>query len=67
MLFSCSVVSDTFVTPWTVAHLAPLSMRSLRKEYWSALPFPPPGDLRDLGIKPALADGFQADFLPLNH
>ena len=67
MLFSCSVVSDTFVTPWTVAHQAPLSMRSLRQEYWNALPFPPPGDLPDLGIKPALADGFQADFLPLNH
>ena len=24
-----------------------------RQEYWSGLPFPPPGDLPDLGIKPA--------------
>ena len=23
-----------------------------RQEYWSGLPFPPPGDLPDLGIKP---------------
>ena len=23
--FSCSVVSDSFVTPWTIAHQAPLS------------------------------------------
>ena len=23
-----------------------------RKEYWSGLPFPPPGDLRDPGVKP---------------
>ena len=32
-----------------------------RQEYWSGLPFPFPGDLSDLGIKPvspALADGF---------
>ena len=28
-----------------VAHQAPLSMGFLRKEYWSGLPFPPPGDL----------------------
>ena len=34
-----------FVTLWTVAHQAPLSMRFLRQEYWSGLPFPPPGDL----------------------
>ena len=32
-----------------------------RQEYWSGLPFPSPGDLRDPGIEPespALADGF---------
>ena len=33
-----------FVTPWTVAHHAPLSMRFSRQESWSGLPFPPPGD-----------------------
>ena len=33
-----------FVTPWTVAHLAPLSMGFSRQEYWSGLPFPTPGN-----------------------
>ena len=32
-----------FVTPWTVAHQASLSMRFSRKEYWSKLPSPTPG------------------------
>ena len=31
-----------FVTPWTVAHQAPLCMRVSRQEYWSGLPFPSP-------------------------
>ena len=48
----CSVMSDSFVTPWTVADQAPLSMRFSRQEYWSELPFPPPGDLPDPGIEP---------------
>ena len=53
-----------YVTLWTLAHQAPLSMGSSRKEYWSGLPCPPPGDLLDPGIKPvsltspALADEF---------
>ena len=34
-----------FATPWTVAWQAPLSMGFFRQEYWSGLPFPPPGDL----------------------
>ena len=42
-----------FATPWTVAHQAPLSMGFSRQEYWSGLPFPPPGDLPDPGIEPA--------------
>ena len=33
-----------FVTPWTVAHQAPLSMGFSRQEYWSGLPFPSPGE-----------------------
>ena len=36
-----------FATPWTIAHQAPLSMGFSRQEYWSALPFPSPGDLSD--------------------
>ena len=53
-----------FVTPWTVAHQASLSMGFSRQEYWSGLPLPPPGYLPDPGIKPAsfmsaaLAGGF---------
>ena len=40
-----------FVTPWTVALQAPLSMRFSRQEYWSGWPFPSPGDLPDSGIE----------------
>ena len=52
------------VTLWTLAHQAPLSVGFSRQEYWSGLPFPSPGDLRDPGMEPvsltspALADGF---------
>ena len=41
-----------FVTPWTVAHQAPLSMGFSRQEYWSGLPFPSPGCLPNPGIEP---------------
>ena len=51
--FSQSVVFDSFVTPWTVAVQAPLSMGFSRQEYWSELPFPFPETLPDQGIKPA--------------
>ena len=40
------------MTPWTVAHQAPLSMGFSRQESWSGVPCPPPGDLSDSGIKP---------------
>ena len=40
-----------FVTPWTVTHQNLLFMGFPRQEYWSSLPFPPPGDLPDPGIK----------------
>ena len=39
----------------TLAHQAPLSMEFSRQEYWSGLPFPPPGDLPDSGVEPTLA------------
>ena len=39
-----------FVTPWTVAHLAPLSVGFSSQEYWSGLPFPTPGYLHNPGI-----------------
>ena len=43
----------TLVTPWSVAHQAPLSIRFSRQEHWSGLPFPSPGHLPDPGTKPA--------------
>ena len=63
MCVSHSVVSDSFVTPWTVEHQTPLSMEFSRQEYWSGLPFPSPGDLPDPGIEPR-SPALQADSLP---
>ena len=51
-VLSCLVMSDSFMTPWTVAHQAPLSMGFLRQEHWSALPIPSSGDLPNPGIEP---------------
>ena len=51
-------------TLWTAACQAPLSMGFPKQEYWSGLPFPPPEDLPNPGVKPtslmspALASGF---------
>ena len=42
-----------FATPWTVVHLASLTMEFLRQEYWSGLPCPSPGHLPDPWIEPA--------------
>ena len=50
-----------FVTPWTVAHQAPLFMGFPRQENWSGLSFSSPGDLPNPGIEPmspALAGEF---------
>ena len=60
-----SVVSDSFATPWTVSHQDPLSMDFSRPEYWSGLPFPPPGDLPDLEMEPEplMSPELQVDFL----
>ena len=53
LLFSRLVMSDSFVTPWTVARQASLSMEFSRQEYWSGWPCPPSGDLPDPGTEPA--------------
>ena len=45
LLTNPSVASDSFVTLWTVARQAPLSMGFSRQEYWNGLPCPAPGDL----------------------
>ena len=53
-----------FVILWTVVCQAPLSIGFSRPDYWNELPFLPPGDLIDPGIKhmslisPPLAGGF---------
>ena len=52
------------MAPWAVDCQAPLPMEFFGQEYWSALPFPPPGDLPNSGTEPtslaspALAGGF---------
>ena len=64
-------MSDS-VTPWTVACEAPLSMGFSRQEYWSELPFPPPGDLSNPVTEPeslscpALAGRFFTTEPPMN-
>ena len=55
------------MTPWVVAHQAPLSVGFPGQEYWSELPFPSPGDLPNPGIEPsspALAGRFFTTELP---
>ena len=56
----------TLVTPWTVAHQAPLSMGSSRQECWSGQLLPSPGDLPNPGIEPR-SPALQADSLSLSH
>ena len=58
-----SVVSDSIVTPWTIAYQAAQSMEFSRQEHWSGLPFPSPGDLPNPGIEPG-SPALQADALP---
>ena len=59
---SCSVMSKLFAIPCTAACQVPLSMGFSRQEYWKGLPFPPPGDLPNPGIKPR-SSTLQADSL----
>ena len=51
-----------FVTPWTVALQAPLSVGFHKQEYWNGLPFPSPGDLPNTGIE-LMSPVLQADSL----
>ena len=41
-----------FTIPWTAAHQAPQAIEFSKQEYWNGLPFPTPGHLPNLGIKP---------------
>ena len=52
-----------FATPWIVAYQAPPSMEFSRQEYWSGLPFPPPGYLPDPGVE-LRSPSLQADETP---
>ena len=63
------MLSPVFVTPWAVAHQAPLFMGFSRQEYWRGLQFPPPLDLPNPGIETAssAAPALQENSLPLNH
>ena len=70
---ACSVMPNPFGTPWNgVRHTSP-SMDFPRQEYWSQLPFLPPRDLPDPGIKhvslisPALAGRFFTALPPGKH
>ena len=58
-----SLSPDSLGPHGPVAHQAPPSMEFSRQEYWSGLPFPSPGDLPDLGIKPG-SPPLQTDALP---
>ena len=53
-MLSCFSFVWLFVTPWTIAHQAPLFMEFSRQVTWSGLPFPSPGHLPDQGIEPIL-------------
>ena len=53
----CSVMSDS-VTPWNGDCQAPPFMGFPRKESWSELPFPPPGDLLNGGIEAATWEAY---------
>ena len=60
------VLVRRFVTPWTVACQAPLSMGFSSQEYWSGLSFPPPGIFLTQESNSRLLH-WQADSLPLSH
>ena len=55
-----------FAMLWTMTHHAALSMEFSSQEYWSGLPFPPPGDPPNPGIEPLFL-ALQVDSLPLSH
>ena len=57
-------MSNSFATPWTVAHQTPPSLEFLRQEYWSGCHFFLQGDFLHPGIEPL--SPWQADSLPLN-
>ena len=64
----CYVLSHVwlFVSPWTVAFQASLSMGIFRQEDCSGMPFPPQGDLPNSEVKPmALTSALAGRFFPI--
>ena len=51
-VLSCFSCVRLLVTPWTVACQTAPSIGFSRQEYWSELPFPPPGDFPNSGTEP---------------
>ena len=68
-VLSRSVVFHTLLTPWTAAHQPSLSMGFPRQEYWSRLPFPPPGIFPIQGWNSPVLHllHWQTDSLPGSH
>ena len=59
--YTCSApcarsVAQSCLTLCDPRDCSPLSMGFSRQEYWSGLPFPPPGDLPDPGVKPTFLE-----------
>ena len=52
VVLSCFSRVQLFVTLWTIAHQAPLSMKLSRQEYWSDALYPPAGDLPNPWVEP---------------
>ena len=58
-----------FATLWIIAFQAPLSIEFSRQEYWSGLPYSPPGNLPNPGLEPEfpVIPALQVDFFLLSH
>ena len=67
--YVCCIVfhSESFATPWTVAHKTPMSTGFSRWEDWSGLPFPSPGHLPNTGIEPMSPERLLQDSSLLSH
>ena len=65
-MLNCFICVRLFVTPWALVHQAPLNMEFSRQEYWSGLPFFPPGIFPTQGSNLRLLH-WQVDSLLLSH
>ena len=66
LLFNCEVMSNSFVTPWTIIHQASLSMGFPSQEYRNGLSFLLQGLFHTQVSNPCLPP-WQADSLPLSN